>query len=103
MSDESRVVGAQRLLFSSVWDAIESTPMEAESMKLRSALMMALTNHVKQSGITQVRAARLFGVTQRRISDLLRGRINLFNLDALVDMVLASESTAPPPAFPTHL
>ena len=101
MFHASRVGRAQRLLFSSVWDAIE-TPMEAESMKLRSALMMALTNHVKQSGITQVRAARLFGVTQRRISDLLCGRINLFNLDALVDMVLASESTAPPPASPTH-
>lgn len=101
MLHESRVVVAQRLAFSSVWGAIE-TPMEAESMKLRSALMMALTNHVKQSGITPMQAAPLFGVTQRRISELRRGRINLFNLDALVDMVLASEPTAPPPTSPTH-
>lgn len=102
MSDESSVAGAQRLLFSSVWDAIENTPMEAESMKLRSALMMVLTNRVKQSEITQVQAAQLFGVTQRRIADLLRGRIQLFKLDSLVNMVLASEATAPPPTSPTH-
>ncbi|WP_312427465.1 XRE family transcriptional regulator [Achromobacter sp.] len=102
MSDESRVVGAQRLLFSSVWDAIENTPMEAESMKLRSGLMMTLTNHVKQSGITQMQAARLFGVTQPRVTDLLRGRINLFKLDVLVNMVLASKPTSPPPTSPTH-
>lgn len=101
MFHESRVGDAQRLLFSSVWDAIE-TPMEAESMKLRSALMMAMTDHVKQFGLTPMQAARLFGVTQRRIADLRRGRINLFNLDALVDMVLPRESTAPPPASPTH-
>ena len=38
----------------------------------------------------QVQAAKLFGVTQPRISDLMRGKINLFGLDALVNMAAAA-------------
>jgi len=72
--------------FESVWDAIEDTPEEAVNMTLRSELMLALKKHIKTSGITQTEAAKLFGVTQPRISDLLRGKINLFGLDALVNM-----------------
>ncbi|MEJ2446080.1 MAG: XRE family transcriptional regulator [Exilibacterium sp.] len=72
--------------YSSVWDAIEDTPTEAENMKLRSALMMALKNHINNTDLSQAEAAKLFGVTQPRVSDLLRGKINLFSLDALVNM-----------------
>lgn len=76
--------------FSSVWDAIEDTPAEAENMKLRSALMMALKNHIEQASLSQAQAAKLLGVTQPRVSDLMRGKINLFSLDALVNMTLAA-------------
>ena len=72
--------------FASVWDAIEDTPQEAENMKLRSALMTALKSHLAQAKMSQAQAAQLFGVTQPRISDLMRGKINLFGLDALVNM-----------------
>ena len=72
--------------FASVWDAIEDTPEEAENMKLRSILLTALKNHVTRSKMSQAQAARLFGVTQPRVSDLMRGKINLFGLDALVNM-----------------
>lgn len=75
--------------FTSVWDAIEDTPAEAENMKLRSALMMALDEHIKRQGWTQAEAARRLGVTQPRMSDLMRGKINLFGLDTLVNMVAA--------------
>ena len=70
----------------SVWDAIEDTPAQAENMKLRSGLMMALSAHIHHAGLSQAQAAKLFGVTQPRISDLMRGKINLFGLDALVNM-----------------
>ena len=73
--------------FASVWDAIEDTPAEAENMKLRSSLMMALEQHIRAQGWTQAEAARQFGVTQPRVSDLLRGKIGLFGLDSLVNMV----------------
>jgi predicted XRE-type DNA-binding protein len=76
--------------FASVWDAIEDTPEEAENMKLRSVLMMALKKHITRSGMSQAQAAKLFGVTQPRISDLMRGKINLFALDALVNMATAA-------------
>lgn len=76
--------------FASVWDAIEDTPAAAENMKLRSVLMTALKNHLAHTKMTQAQAAKLFGVTQPRISDLMRGKINLFGLDALVNMATAA-------------
>ena len=76
--------------FESVWDAIEDTPAEAENMKLRSTLMMALEQHIRAKGWTQVEAARRLGVTQPRVSDLLRGKIDLLAIDTLVNMVAAA-------------
>ena len=76
--------------FASVWDAVEDTPEQAANMKLRSVLMMALKDHVTRAGMSQAQAARLFGVTQPRVSDLMRGKISLFALDALVNMATAA-------------
>ena len=76
--------------FSSVWDAIEDTPMEAAHMKARSELMMAIAQHIGRHGLTQAEAAKLFGVTQPRVSDLVRGKIDLFSLDTLVQMLAAA-------------
>lgn len=76
--------------FVSVWDAIEDTPEEAENMKLRSSLMIALKAHMERVGWSQSEAAKIFGVTQPRVSDLVRGKINLFGLDALVNMAAAA-------------
>ncbi|WP_050454368.1 helix-turn-helix domain-containing protein [Candidatus Burkholderia verschuerenii] len=76
--------------FTSIWDAIEDTPAEAENMKLRSALMIALKQHIVRAGLSQSQAAKLFSVTQPRVSDLLRGKINLFGLDTLVNMAAAA-------------
>jgi predicted XRE-type DNA-binding protein len=59
--------------FAGVWDAIEDTPAEAENMKLRSALMMALEHRVTAQGWSQAEAARRLGVTL--VSDLMRGKI----------------------------
>ena len=59
-------------------------------MKLRSILMTALRNHIEKTQMSQAQAAKLFGVTQPRISDLMRGKINLFGLDALVNMATAA-------------
>ncbi len=72
--------------FPSVWDAIEDTPQQAASMRARAALMMELERMIQTRGLTQAEAAKLFGVTQPRISDLMRGKINLFSLDTLLDM-----------------
>lgn len=72
--------------FNSIWDAIEDTPHQAASMRARSSLMMALQQWMNGERLTQAAAAALFGVTQPRVSDLMRGRINLFSTDTLIDM-----------------
>lgn len=76
--------------FNSVWDAIEDTPAAAENMRLRSALMMALKDRIEDEGFSQAEAAEVFGVTQPRVSDLMRGKIQLFSLDTLVNMVASA-------------
>lgn len=76
--------------FESVWDAIEDTPAQAENMKVRSALMIALKERIEAEGLSQASAAKLFGVTQPRISDLLRGKITLFGIDTLINMLAAA-------------
>jgi predicted XRE-type DNA-binding protein len=80
----------KRKTYANVWDAIEETPAAAENMKLRSALMTALKNHIKGEGWSQAEAARRLGVTQPRVSDLVRGRIHLFGLDTLVNLATAA-------------
>jgi predicted XRE-type DNA-binding protein len=76
--------------FVSVWDAIEDTPQAAASMKARSTLMMELSSYIEKHKLTQAQAADLFGVTQPRVSDLMRGKINLFSLDTLLNMATAA-------------
>ena len=72
--------------FSSVWDAIEDSAASAASMKLRAELANQIIERMKALDLTQAKAAERIGVTQPRISDLVRGRLSLFSLDALVDM-----------------
>lgn len=65
---------------------IEPSPVQSESAKLRAVLMTALKEHITRSDLSQSQAAKVFGVTQPRISDLTRGKVDLFGLDALVNM-----------------
>jgi predicted XRE-type DNA-binding protein len=74
----------------SVWDALGETPAAAENLKIRSALMQELVAYIDRAGITQAQAARQFGVSQPRISDLKRGKIDLFSIDTLVNMLTAA-------------
>lgn len=73
--------------FASVWDAIENTPLEAASMKVRSELMIKLQEALRRQELTQQQAAKLLGVTQPRVSDLMRGKIELFSMEMLIDML----------------
>lgn len=77
---------ANRQRFESVWDAIEATPAEARKMKLRSALMRQVTRYIREKGWTQAETAKTLRVTQPRVSDLMRGKIDLFSLDSLAEM-----------------
>jgi predicted XRE-type DNA-binding protein len=65
-------------------------PAEAENLRIRAKMMMALTGYIQERKITQSRAARIMGVSQPRISDLVRGKIGLFTIDTLVNMVTSA-------------
>ncbi|MGH7771827.1 MAG: helix-turn-helix domain-containing protein [Candidatus Binatia bacterium] len=60
---------------------------EAEHLKIRSHLMAHLRKLIESRGLTQAQAADLFKVTQPRISDLVRGKIDIFSIDTLVSML----------------
>lgn len=49
--------------------------------------MIKIEQLVKKSGLIQSEAAKLLGITQPRINDLLKGRIDKFSLDALINMI----------------
>ena len=76
----------KRQRYTSVWDAIEDDPGLRENLKLRSHLMLELTRHIEHEGLSQSEAAKALGVSQPRISNLTRGKINSFGLDQLVKM-----------------
>ncbi|MEO8667146.1 MAG: XRE family transcriptional regulator [Bauldia sp.] len=72
--------------FTSVWDAIEGSSAEAANMKARSAVMAAIRGVIDDWDVTQAEAAKKLGITQPRLNDLVRGRIDKFSLDALMNL-----------------
>lgn len=62
-------------------------PGEAQNLIMRAELMVKIEQFVRKSGMTQKEAARLLGITQPRLNLLLKRKIGLFSLDALVNMV----------------
>jgi predicted XRE-type DNA-binding protein len=59
----------------------------AEHLKMRSSLMIELSKLIQARRLTQAEAAAVFGVTQPRVSDLVRGKIDRFSIDTLVAML----------------
>jgi len=62
-------------------------PDKAEHLLVRVDLMIRLEKELGSRGLKQAQAAKLLGITQPRVSDLLRGRVELFSADALIDML----------------
>lgn len=75
--------------YTSVWDAIADTTEQAANLRARAELMQKIAAIVKENAWTQTEAAKCCGVTQPRMSDLLRGRVSRFSLDALVNIATA--------------
>ncbi len=71
----------------SVFADIGFAPEQATNLRLRSELMMRVERYVRDAGTTRTEAARMLGITQPRLNALLKGRIDLFSLDALVNML----------------
>ncbi|MEK1942022.1 MAG: XRE family transcriptional regulator [Pseudomonas sp.] len=73
--------------YDSIWDALADSPQEAENLRLRAQLMRALAEAVNNWGMTQKDAAQRLQLTQPRLNDLLKGKVDKFSLDALVNML----------------
>jgi predicted XRE-type DNA-binding protein len=83
---ESGAMMAAPRKFSSVWDALEDDPVRVQNLKLRSELMIHINTEIAALKLTQTQAAELLHLTQPRVSALLRGKIEEFRLDSLVDI-----------------
>jgi len=74
--------------FANVWDALEDSPEDAANMTMRSNVMATLNETVRGWNLPQAQAARRLGITQTRLNDLLRGKINKFSLDTLLTLAM---------------
>ena len=72
--------------FDSVWDALEDNPVKAKNLKLRAELLTVIISRIEESGLTQQETAKQLSITQPRVNALLKGKIEDFRLDSLVNI-----------------
>ena len=75
--------------FDTVWDALGFSPQESANLATRADLMIQIARIVEENGWTQAEAAKQCRISQPRINDLLRGKIDKFSIDALINMAAA--------------
>jgi predicted XRE-type DNA-binding protein len=76
--------------FDSLFDALAGTLAESASMKARFELLCALVVKIQSWEVSQQIAAKRLGITRPRLNNLLRGKLDKFSLDALVDLTAAA-------------
>lgn len=74
--------------FESVWHALAKTDAEAATMRLRADVMIALRDRIEAWRVTQAEAAKRLGISQPRLNDLLKGRLENFSLDMLTKLAV---------------
>jgi predicted XRE-type DNA-binding protein len=79
---KSKVTGTDN-----VFEDLGFDPAEAANLKIRSELMLEIKQYIKINKLTQLKAAKIMGVDQPRVSKLLKGQIELFTIDVLIQML----------------
>lgn len=77
-------------IYDTVFDALADSPAEAANLVLRADLMLLIRERVATWSVSQEQAAERLGVTRPRLNDLLRGKIDKFSLDALVNIAASA-------------
>jgi len=72
--------------FASVWDALEDNPIRAQNLRLRSELLIRITEELDSLNLSQTKIAGILEITQPRVCALKQGKIERFRLDSLVDI-----------------
>jgi len=73
-----------------VWQDLGFDAGEAANLRIRAALLRRLTVEIGRRKLTQQQAAELLGISQPRVSDLLRGKLHLFSVDRLINLTAAA-------------
>jgi predicted XRE-type DNA-binding protein len=76
--------------FDDPFEALGAPKVEAANMSFRADILLAIRQEVTSWGLSQEQAAARLGLTRPRLSDLLRGQIDKFSLDALVNIATAA-------------
>jgi predicted XRE-type DNA-binding protein len=71
----------------SVFRDLGFPPEEAEHLLIRADLLIHLQKAIERRGLKQSEIAKILKISQPRVSDLLRGRLDLFSTDALIDLL----------------
>jgi predicted XRE-type DNA-binding protein len=74
-----------------IFEDLRFEKAEAANLKTRADLMLTLKEYIQSQGWTQKQAAKFFGETQPRISNLMNGEINRFSIDKLIEMLSRAE------------
>jgi len=83
MKEKEPVISSSGNVFADLGFEVE----EAENLRVRAELMIALKTYIKDKGWTQQEAARHLGVPQPRVSEIFQGRIGLFTVDRLINLL----------------
>ncbi|HTN97323.1 MAG TPA: XRE family transcriptional regulator [Nordella sp.] len=71
-------------VFDSVWEAIEDDPIAARALERRANLMQLIQDKLEKGKWSQPEIAKMLGITRPRVSDLMRGKLSKFSLEALL-------------------
>jgi len=83
IDDDSKMIKSSGNIFTDLgFDEVE-----ASTLHIRSLLMLEIEHYIKRQGITQFEAARQLGITASSVDELLNGKLGLFTIDALVNML----------------
>jgi len=88
-----RVIMKRRVTTQSVFDDLGFDQALSEDLKIRAGLMNELLDYIEKNKLTQSEAAKLFHVSQPRISDLKRGKIERFTIDGLIKLLKRADQT----------
>jgi predicted XRE-type DNA-binding protein len=73
-----------QVMTNDVFKDIGFSEEEAYNLKVRADLMISIREYIRQRGLTQAAAAKLFRIDQPQISRLMSGKIHLFTVDKLL-------------------
>ncbi|MFN3634889.1 MAG: helix-turn-helix domain-containing protein [Rhizobium rhizophilum] len=74
----------ERLDYDNIFDAMADSPAEAADLQFRADLMLTLRKLLEERNLRQAEIAEALGVSQPRVSELMRGKIDLFSADKLI-------------------